>query len=100
MRPGVPRDDPQNCWTRTGRATNSASALNVTLPRQPFRQEDRAFAGAELGVVREDDILDALERRLVAHTADGDGHPVAGIPVAPWLGTEGIGGDLQETIGC
>src|SRR5256885_14997009 len=100
MGPGAPRSSPPTFCPKRGRATNSASALNVTLPRQPFRQEDRAFAGAELGVVREDDILDALERRLVAHTADGDGHPVAGIPVAPWLGTEGIGGDLQGPTGC
>src|SRR6266566_930753 len=99
MRPGVPRDEPPNFWTSTGRVTDSGSALNITLPRQPFRQEDRAFARTELGVVREDDILDAFERRLVAHAANRDRHAVARIAVPPRLWPEGIGGDLQQSIG-
>src|SRR5438309_9167576 len=100
MRPGVPRDEPPNFWTSSGLVTDSGSALNIALPRQPFRQEDPAFARTELGVVREDDVLDAPERGLVAHATDGDRHAVARIAIAAWLGTEGIGGDLQQPIGC
>src|SRR2546428_13768757 len=99
MRPGVPRDEPPNFWTSSGLVTDSGSALNIALPRQPFRQEDRAFARTELGVVREDDILDALERRLVAHATNRDRHAVARIAVPPRLWPEGIGGDLQQSIG-
>src|SRR5258708_25371100 len=99
-----------------GRATDSGSALRgvapgerrssamralrryEALPRQPFRQEDGALARAKLGVVREDDVLHAVERRFVAHAADRDRHAVARISVPPRLGTEGIGGDLEHSI--
>src|SRR6202165_437337 len=69
------------------------------LPRQPFRQEDRALARAELGVVREHHVLHAVERGLVAHAADRDRHAVARISVPAWLRTEGIGVDLQQPFG-
>src|SRR5258708_11284480 len=99
MRAGVPSELPPNFWTRIGLleerlkrssgtkaplasadARPSGSALNIALPGEPFRQEDRAFAGAELGVVREHDVLDAFEHGFVAHTADRHRHPVTGIP--------------------
>src|ERR1700737_1997053 len=99
MRPGVPSEVPPNFWTRIGLVTDSGSAANVALPRQPFRQEDRALAGAELGVVREHDVLHPMERRLVTHPADRDRHAVARISVTAWLRTEGVGGDLQQPIG-
>src|SRR5712691_1709189 len=99
MRPGVPRDEPPNFWTSSGLVTDSGSALNIALPRQPFRQEDRAFARTELGVVREDDILDALERRLVAYATDGNRHAVARIAVSARLRTEGIGSDVEQSFG-
>src|SRR5438132_1619929 len=99
MRPGVPIEEPPNFWTSSGLVTDSGSALNIALPRQPFRQEDGALARAELGVVREDNVLDAPERRLVAHATDGDRHTVARVAVAARLRTEGIGGDLQQAIG-
>src|ERR1700694_6292144 len=69
------------------------------LPRQPFRQEDRALARAELGVVREHHVLHAVERGLVAHAADRDRHAVARISVPAWLRTERIGGGLQQAFG-
>src|SRR5207244_4068256 len=95
---GVPIEEPPNFWTSSGLVTDSGSALNIALPRQPFRQEDGALARAELGVVREDNVLDAPERRLVAHATDGDRHTVARVAVAARLRTEGIGGDLQQAI--
>src|SRR5712692_2253234 len=118
MRAGVLSDVPPNFWTRIGRderlkrspgtkaplawgdAPGSGTADNIALPRQPFRQENCAFAGTELGVVREHDVLHAVERRLVTHAADCDRHAVARIAVAAWLRTERVGGDLQQTIGC
>src|SRR2546430_16307861 len=99
MRPGVPRDEPPNFWTSSGLVTDSGSALNIALPRQPFRQEDRAFTRTELGVVREDDVLDAPERGFIAHTANRDRHAVPGVAVPARLRTEGIGGDVQQSIG-
>src|SRR5260370_27984777 len=99
-----------------GRATDSGNALRgvargerrssamralrryVALPRQPFRQEDGALARAKLGVVREDDVLHAVERECVAPAPDRDRLAVARISVPPRLGTEGIGVDLEQSI--
>src|ERR1700716_3221390 len=99
MRAGVPSELPPNFWTRIGRATKSACALNIALPRQPFGQEDRALTGAELGVVRQHDVLDPLEDRFVAHPSDRDRHPVAGIPVTARLWPEGVRVDAQQAVG-
>src|SRR3989442_1458682 len=68
MRPGVPSEVPPNFWTRIGRVTDSGRAANIALPREPFRQEDSALARTELGVVREHDVLHAVERRLVTRS--------------------------------
>src|SRR3989440_5322773 len=92
IRPGVPRELPPNFWTRIGLATVSGSADNKGLPGQPFRQEDRALAGAELGVVREHHVFHAVERRLVADPADRDRHAVARISVAAGRGAGKGGG--------
>src|ERR1700687_5661835 len=81
-----------------GLATNSACALNVALPRQALRQENRALAGAELGVVREHDVLDPFEDRFVPDPADRDRHPVAGIPVTARLWPERIRIDTQQAF--
>src|SRR5947208_1062774 len=99
IRPGVPRELPPNFWTRIGLVTVSGSADNKGLPGQPFRQEDRALAGAELGVVREHHVFHAVERRLVADPADRDRHAVARISVAAGLGPERVGIDAQQLVG-
>src|SRR5260370_8677513 len=96
MRAGVLSDVPPNFWTRIGRGRASGSADNKALPRQPFRQEDRALAGAELGVVREPDVLHAVERRLVTHAADRYRHAVPRISVAAWFRPQRLAGDLQH----
>src|SRR5438309_11879365 len=98
MRAGVPSEVPPNFWTRIGLATQSGCALNIALPREPLRQEDRALTGAELRVVREHDVLDPLEDRLVADPSDRDRHPVAGIPVAARLRPERIRVDPQQAV--
>src|SRR5216684_1769998 len=100
MRAGVLSDVPPNFWTRMGRVTDSGPAVNKALPGQPFRQENCALAGTELGVVREHDVLHAVERRLVTHAADCDRHAVARVAVAAWLGTEGVRAGLQQSERC
>src|ERR1700674_1302449 len=116
MRAGVPSEVPPNFWTRMGLAKrrkrssgtkaplawgdapDSACALNVALPRQPLRQENRALAGAELGVVREHDVLDPFEDRFVPDPADRDRHPLARIPVTARLWPERIRIDTQQAF--
>src|SRR5260370_41847471 len=116
MRAGVPSEEPPNFWTRIGRGTDLGRAArgvapgerrssamralrrNITLPRQPFRQEHCAFAGAELGVVREHHVLDPLEHRFIANPADGHRHPIAGIAIAAWLRSERIRIDTEQAV--
>src|ERR1700682_4893779 len=99
MRDGVPSEVPPNFCTRMGLAMNSGCALNIALPRQPFRQEDRALAGAELRIVREHDVLDPFQDGFIANPSDGYGHPVAGISVTARLWPEGVRVDAQQPIG-
>src|SRR2546423_1171410 len=81
IRAGVASDVPPYFWTRTGRATASGSALNIALPSQPLSQEHGSLAGAQLGVVREDHVLHAIQNRFVADPAYCDRHGVAGSEV-------------------
>src|SRR2546423_8885752 len=99
IRAGVASDVPPYFWTRTGRATASGSALNIALPSQPLSQEHSALAGAQLGVVREDNVLHAIQDRFVAKPSDRHRHTVARIAIAPWLRAEWITIDAQQPLG-
>src|SRR5438067_6649288 len=90
IRAGVASDVPPYFWTRTGRATASGSALNIALPSQPLSQEHGALAGAQLGVVREDNVLHAIQDGFVANPSDRNGHAVAGVAISPGLRAEWI----------
>src|ERR1700730_3748600 len=98
MRAGVPSEVPPNFWTRTGLVKGSGRAANIALARQPFRQQDRSLASAELGVVREHDVLDPFEHRFVAHPPDGNCHPIAGVSVAARLWPKRIRVNTQQPI--
>src|ERR1700730_7381573 len=99
MRAGVPSEVPPNFWTRTGLVKGSGSAFNVALARQPFRQQNRSLAGAQLGVVREHDVLDPFEHGFVAHPPDGNRHPAAGVSVSARLWPKRVRVDAQQPIG-
>src|SRR2546421_1773850 len=117
MRTGVASELPPYFWTRIGLderlkrssgteaplawgdAPASGAAVNIAFSGEPLRQEHRALPGAQLGVVREDDVLDAFQHRLLAEPSDRHCHAIAGVAIPFGLRPKRIGVDTKEAVG-
>src|SRR5215831_655742 len=84
---------------RSCRASSSASALDVAAGDEILGDEDRALGRAHLGVVRDEEVLEAVpERRVGTEAADGGRHAVVLVAIEAHLGTERVVVDDDQVL--